>query len=88
MNAARLATGRAPLTLPEDTMLGALTRYIASADPSNYQPQNAAFGLLPEAPTRSRRKQDRRAARSTKAMASLAAWIEAEGLGTMAETTG
>jgi methylenetetrahydrofolate--tRNA-(uracil-5-)-methyltransferase len=87
MNAARLATGRPPLTLPEDTMLGALTRYIASADPSNYQPQNAAFGLLPEAPTKSRRKQDRRAARSTKAMASLAAWLQAEGLGTSAERT-
>ena len=75
MNAARLATGLPVLTLPEDTMLGALARYIASADPSNYQPQNAAFGLLPEAPSRSRRKQDRRAARSTKAMASLSAWI-------------
>ncbi len=85
MNAARLATGLPPLTLPEDTMLGALTRYIASADPSNYQPQNAAFGLLPEAPSRSRRKQERRAARSTKAMASLAAWIEAEGLDTIEE---
>ena len=85
MNAARLATGLPTLTLPEDTMLGALAHYIASADPSNYQPQNAAFGLLPEAPSRSRRKQDRRAARSTKAMASLSAWIEAEGIGTIAE---
>jgi methylenetetrahydrofolate--tRNA-(uracil-5-)-methyltransferase len=84
MNAARLATGRSPLTLPEDTMLGALTRYIASADPSNYQPQNAAFGLLPEPPTRSRRKQDRRAARSTKAMASLTAWIATADLGAVA----
>jgi methylenetetrahydrofolate--tRNA-(uracil-5-)-methyltransferase len=84
MNAARLATGRTPLTLPKDTMLGALTRYIASADPSNYQPQNAAFGLLPEPPTRSKRKQDRRAARSTKAMASLTAWIEAADLGAVA----
>lgn len=87
INAARLATGLRPLTLPEDTMLGALTRYIATADPSHYQPQNAAFGLLPEAPSRSRRKQDRRAARSTKAMASLTAWIEAEGVATLAERT-
>jgi methylenetetrahydrofolate--tRNA-(uracil-5-)-methyltransferase len=85
MNAARLAIGCPPFTLPEDTMLGALARYIASADPSNYQPQNAAFGLLPEAPSRSRRKQDRRAARSTKAMTSLAAWIDAEGVVTLAE---
>ena len=87
INAARLATGLRPLTLPEDTMLGALTRYIATADPSHYQPQNAAFGLLPEAPSRSRRKQDRRAARSTKAMASLTAWIEAEGVATLAART-
>jgi methylenetetrahydrofolate--tRNA-(uracil-5-)-methyltransferase len=84
MNAARLATGLPPLTLPEDTMLGALTRYISSADPSHYQPQNAAFGLLPEVPTRSRRKQDRRAARSRKALASLSTWIEAVGMGAIA----
>jgi methylenetetrahydrofolate--tRNA-(uracil-5-)-methyltransferase len=79
MNAARLATGRVPVTLPEDTMLGALTRYIASADASNYQPTNAAFGLLPEPLTRSRRKEDRRKARSARALASLATWIDAEG---------
>ena len=84
MNAARLATGRSALTLPEDTMLGALTRYIATADPSNYQPTNAAFGLLPEAPSRSRRKQDRRAARSAAAMRSLTAWIEAHDEGALA----
>ena len=77
MNAARLALSLPTITPPGDTMLGALTRYIASADPSNYQPQNAAFGLLPEAPTRSRRKQDRRAARSAKALSSLSAWIGA-----------
>ena len=84
MNAARLATGRPALTLPENTMLGALTRYIASADASNYQPTNAAFGLLPEAPSRSRRKQDRREARSASAMRSLTAWIEAHGEGALA----
>jgi methylenetetrahydrofolate--tRNA-(uracil-5-)-methyltransferase len=83
MNAARLATGRPALTLPENTMLGALTRYIASADPSNYQPTNAAFGLLPEAPSRSRKKKDRREARSAAAMGSLTAWIEACGEGAL-----
>ncbi len=79
INAARLATGRDAVVLPEDTMLGALTRYIASADPTDYQPTNAAFGLLPEPPTRSRRKQDRRDARAKRAIASLSAWIETEG---------
>jgi methylenetetrahydrofolate--tRNA-(uracil-5-)-methyltransferase len=85
INAARLATGRSPVTPPQDTMLGALTRYIATADPSNYQPQNAAFGLLPEAPTTSRRKEDRRRARSAKAMASLTAWLETLDEGALAE---
>jgi methylenetetrahydrofolate--tRNA-(uracil-5-)-methyltransferase len=83
MNAARLATGRPALTLPENTMLGALARYIASADPSNYQPTNAAFGLLPEAPSPSRRKQDRREARSAAAMSSLTTWIETRGEGVL-----
>ena len=31
-------------------MLGALCHYIAHADPDDYQPTNAAFGLLPEPP--------------------------------------
>jgi methylenetetrahydrofolate--tRNA-(uracil-5-)-methyltransferase len=84
INAARLATDRLPLTLPEDTMLGALARYIASADPENYQPTNAAFGLLPEAPHAPRRKEERRKARAAAAMASLARWIEAEDVGALA----
>jgi methylenetetrahydrofolate--tRNA-(uracil-5-)-methyltransferase len=65
-------------------MLGALTRYIASADASNYQPTNAAFGLLPEAPSPSRRKKDRREARSAAALSSLSAWIDAHGEGALA----
>jgi methylenetetrahydrofolate--tRNA-(uracil-5-)-methyltransferase len=84
LNAARLATGRPALTLPGNTMLGALTRYIASADASNYQPTNAAFGLLPQAPGRSRRRQDRREARSAAALGSLAAWIDAQSEGVLA----
>lgn len=87
LNAARLATGRDPVTLPVDTMTGALTRYIASADPENYQPTNAAFGLLPEAPSTSRKKKDRREARAAKALASLRAWIEAHGEGVPAEAS-
>jgi len=87
INAVRLATGRPTLAPPENTMLGALTRYISSADPDNYQPTNAAFGLLPEAPGAPRRKEDRRKARAASAMKALTAWIEAEGLSELAEPT-
>jgi methylenetetrahydrofolate--tRNA-(uracil-5-)-methyltransferase len=83
INAARLASARPTVVPPEDTMLGALTRYIAFADPSNYQPTNAAFGLLPEAPSPARRKKDRREARSAKAMKSLATWIDLTGEGAL-----
>ena len=78
LNAARVASGREPLTLPEDTMLGALTHYIAHADPENYQPTNAAFGLLPDAPPTVKKKKDRREARSARALASLRAYLERE----------
>ena len=85
INAARLAASRPAIVPPHDTMIGALTRYIAGADPSHYQPTNAAFGLLPDVPSRSRRKKDRREARSASAMRSLSAWIEAEGEGVLRE---
>ena len=81
MNAARAATGREAVTLPADTMLGALVRYIASTDPKSYQPTNAAFGLLPETPSTARKKKDRREARAAVALGSLEAWIEQHGEG-------
>jgi len=78
INAVRIASGRAPVSLPRDTMLGALTHYIANADPENYQPTNAAFGLLPEAPSTVRKKTERREARSQRALASVRAFLELE----------
>ncbi len=32
--------------LPKETMLGALTNYIASADPKNFQPMNSNWGIV------------------------------------------
>ena len=48
VNAARVALGQAPLTLPPTTMAGALLAYITHADPKTFQPMKANFGLLPE----------------------------------------
>ncbi|HXV75724.1 MAG TPA: methylenetetrahydrofolate--tRNA-(uracil(54)-C(5))-methyltransferase (FADH(2)-oxidizing) TrmFO [Candidatus Polarisedimenticolaceae bacterium] len=75
INAARLATGRPALSLPADTMLGALCHYVSRADAQDYQPMNVAFGLLPDAPTRARGRRERRLARSAVALAALDAWI-------------
>ena len=46
-------------------------RYISSADPKGYQPTNAAFGLLPPAPAGVRKKADREAGRSERALEAL-----------------
>ena len=57
MNAARLARGESPVTLPRETMLGALVWYITHAAPDEFQPMKANFGLLPplDAPVRGKR---------------------------------
>ena len=47
INAARLLAGEELLTLPATTMLGALCWYVTHADPDNFQPMKANFGLLP-----------------------------------------
>jgi len=38
--------GDAPVVPPPTTMLGALYRYVHTADPEHFQPMNANFGLL------------------------------------------
>ncbi len=79
INAVRLVTGREPARLPPETMLGALCRYIAHADPERYQPMNAAFGLLPEPPSSVRGKKERREARAARAVAALREWLATTG---------
>src|SRR5439155_1640153 len=46
INLARLLGGDAPVVPPPTTMLGALYRYVHSADPAHFQPMNANFGLV------------------------------------------
>ena len=56
-NAAALALGEPVEVPPRETALGALSHYIAHADPESYQPTNIAFGLLPpmDPPVKNRR---------------------------------
>jgi methylenetetrahydrofolate--tRNA-(uracil-5-)-methyltransferase len=48
INAARLIQHKAALTLPRETMLGALCHYITHADLKDFQPMKANFGILPQ----------------------------------------
>lgn len=47
VNAARLLHDEIPLTLPRETMLGALCHYVTHADMKDFQPMKANFGILP-----------------------------------------
>ena len=75
-NAARLAQGLAPLTLPPTTMAGALTHFIAEAPcgegrRGGFQPMPPNFGLLPDLGERIREKRLRYAAYRDRALADL-----------------
>lgn len=82
LNAARLRRGAAPLTLPPTTMLGALCHYITHAEPKDFQPMKANFGLMPplNTPRKIRNKKARYEAYVTRALHDLDQVIEAEGL--------
>jgi methylenetetrahydrofolate--tRNA-(uracil-5-)-methyltransferase len=70
-NAARLAKGLAPISLPATTMIGALTHFIAEAPSKTFQPMPPNFGLLPDLPERIRDKRSRYGAYRDRALADL-----------------
>lgn len=60
VNAARIAAGESPVTFPCMTCHGALAHYITTCEPTNFQPMNINFGLLPpltDLPRRTRKPQ-------------------------------
>jgi methylenetetrahydrofolate--tRNA-(uracil-5-)-methyltransferase len=48
-NAARLARGEEPITMPRGTMIGALAHYITTKE-GTLQPINSNWGLVPAVP--------------------------------------
>lgn len=59
INAARLSLGHEPVSLPRETMIGALAHYITHAAPDHFQPMNANFGILPPPPEGTPKKHKR-----------------------------
>ena len=59
INAARLLNGETLFEFPAVTMLGALCRYVTHADPKDFQPMKANFGILPPLENSPRGKRDR-----------------------------
>ena len=71
INAARRAVGKEPLSLPETTMTGALSRYVAFGGAGPFQPMGANFGIIPPLSVQIRGKQERYAALAERALHDL-----------------
>ncbi|MHC1740943.1 MAG: methylenetetrahydrofolate--tRNA-(uracil(54)-C(5))-methyltransferase (FADH(2)-oxidizing) TrmFO [Anaerolineaceae bacterium] len=59
INAANLINGAPVITLPQETMTGALIYYITHASPADFQPMKANFGILPRLTQRIVSKKER-----------------------------
>ena len=68
---ARRLNGRPALTLPPETMLGALSARVADQTITDYQPMGANMGLLPPLAHRIKDKQQKYTAISERALAAL-----------------
>lgn len=68
---ARKLLGKNEITLPKETMLGALSAYVEEGSPSGFQPMGSNMGILPELPERIRGKQEKYAVLAKRALAAL-----------------
>ncbi len=82
INAAKKFRGEEMILLPENTMLGALSRYVENTETKNYQPMGAAIGLLPPLEERIRDKHERYGKICGIAMASLQKYISENSVNT------
>jgi methylenetetrahydrofolate--tRNA-(uracil-5-)-methyltransferase len=71
-NAARSLAGLPQHVLPPETMLGALTHYVAEYEGKDFQPMNSNWGIVPPLPDRMRDKREKNKALARRALAALA----------------
>ena len=79
LNAARVAAGEELLVAPPRSAIGALARYVSSAETKNYQPVNITFALIepltPEQAKSVKRKRDRHALQVQLALREWDGWL-------------
>lgn len=68
INIVRRLNGLLPLSLPDYTMIGALTGYVTGGCTADFQPMGANFGVLPPIEPHIRDKKERYAALSKRAL--------------------
>ncbi len=84
INLARLLADEEPAVPPPTTMLGALYRYVHTADPDRFQPMNANFGLLEPLERPVRDKQRKKELLAERALAEMNAFADRIGVGVAA----
>lgn len=80
INCARHILGKTLITLPETSMIGALSRYISDESVVKFQPMGANFGILPELENRPRDKKQRAEAYSSRGLDELKNMITQQNL--------
>ncbi|MBG0743941.1 MAG: FADH(2)-oxidizing methylenetetrahydrofolate--tRNA-(uracil(54)-C(5))-methyltransferase TrmFO [Cylindrospermopsis raciborskii KL1] len=73
-NAARIALGREPLTLPNTTMMGSLFEFISGAAPKHFQPMPPNFGIVPDLGVKIRSKPEKYGRYRDRSLADLDEW--------------
>ena len=72
----RAVTGKSKLSLPRDTMLGALSAHISNESTEDFQPMGANMGILPPLDERIKSKPERYETIANRALKSLFEYIE------------
>lgn len=78
INAVRAIEGKNSFVMPEQTVMGALARYISDESVTDFQPMGANFGILPPLPERIRSKQERYEMISQRGLEAARKYIEGE----------
>lgn len=71
LNAAHYVMGKELVTMPSETAMGSMARYITTANPENFQPMNANFGIFPDLPERIKSKKERYEAYANRALETI-----------------
>ena len=81
INLSKRLKGEETVVLPENTMIGALSRYISDESVKNFQPMGANFGVLPPLEEKIRDKQERYMQLANRGMDSLKQFAKNKNLG-------
>jgi methylenetetrahydrofolate--tRNA-(uracil-5-)-methyltransferase len=76
VHAAALAADSAPLPPPRASAFGSLVHYVTHASPSNFQPANITFDLLPQLARKVRDRKERHRLQCEIALATFNTWLE------------